>query len=232
MLTLRKSHQRGHTRLDWLDSRHTFSFGDYHDPHHQGVSHLRVLNEDRVAPGSGFATHAHRDMEIISYVLEGELAHRDSLGNGSVIHPGEVQRMSAGSGIRHSEYNASASEPVHFLQIWITPAQRDLPPSYEQRGFAPAEQRGRLRLVASPDDRAGSVTVHQDACLYLTRLAAGETVSHPLADGRTGYVHLARGRATVNGVWLETGDGVTVSGDPELSLSTNGSAELLLFDLA
>jgi len=233
MITIRRAEERGHADHGWLDTRHTFSFADYHDPAHMGFGDLRVINEDRVQPGAGFPTHGHRDMEIISYVLEGELAHRDSLGNGSTIRPGEVQRMSAGTGVRHSEMNASASQPVHFLQIWILPSQRGLAPGYEQRAFPSEERRGRLRLVASPDGRDGSVTVHQDARLSIALLADGERVRHELASGRRGWVHVARGELTVNGSRLRAGDGAAVEDEVALEIegTSTPAAEVLVFDL-
>jgi len=233
MITIRRAEERGHADHGWLDTRHTFSFADYHDPAHMGFGDLRVINEDRVQPGAGFPTHGHRDMEIISYVLEGELAHRDSLGNGSTIRPGEVQRMSAGTGVRHSEMNASASQPVHFLQIWILPSQRGLAPGYEQRAFPSEERRGRLRLVASPDGRDGSVTVHQDARLSIALLADGERVRHELASGRRAWVHVARGELTVNGSRLRAGDGAAVEDEVALEIegTSTPAAEVLVFDL-
>lgn len=232
MITLRRARERGHANHGWLDTNHTFSFADYYDPAHMGFRALRVINEDRVAAGAGFPTHPHRDMEIVTYVLDGALQHRDSMGNGSTIRPGDVQRMSAGTGVTHSEYNASKTEPVHFLQIWIVPGERGLPPGYEQQAFAPDELRGALRLVASPDGAAGSVTVHQDARLYATRLAAGESVSHALAPGRHAWVHVARGAATVNGAAVSAGDGAAVTDEPALVLTGTDDAELLVFDLA
>lgn len=231
MIDIRRADARGHTRLSWLDSRHTFSFGEYHDPAHMGFHALRVINDDRVAPGAGFDTHPHRDMEIITYVLDGALEHRDSLGNGSVIRPGEAQRMSAGTGIRHSEFNASREEPVHFLQIWILPAEVGLPPSYEQRAL-PAGSRGSLALAASPDGRDGSVTVHQDVGVYVGRLERGDAVAHALAGGRQAWAHLARGSASLNGQALQAGDGAAVSGEERIAIRADGPAEVLLFDLA
>lgn len=231
MIQLRKSETRGRTRLDWLDSYHSFSFGEYHDPAHMGYSSLRVLNEDSVAPGGGFAPHAHRDMEIVTYVLTGALEHKDSLGNGSVIRPNDVQRMSAGGGIRHSEYNASQTEPVHLLQIWILPDRTGLPPGYEQKSFAPAQRRGRLCLVASPDGREGSVTVHQDALVYAVLLDSGEVVDYRPRPGRRLYVHVARGRLRLNGEALTAGDGARVEREPDLKLGAGQDAEALLFDL-
>ena len=235
MIALRRSNERGHTLLDWLDSRHTFSFDHYHDPNHMGFSVLRVLNEDRVAPGAGFPLHPHRDMEIVTYILEGALEHRDSLGNGSVIRPGDVQRMSAGTGVTHSESNASRTEPVHLLQIWIRPNQRGLVPEYEQKAFPETGRRSRLCLVASPDGRDASLTIHQDAFLYVTLLGRGESVTHALAPGRSAYLHVARGRArlngfTVDGHELTAGDAASVTDEPTLQLGTNDSVEALLFD--
>src|SRR5215468_830538 len=229
MIDIRRAAARGQTRLPWLDSRHTFSFGEYHDPTHMGFRALRVINDDRVAPGGGFATHPHSDMEIITYVLDGALEHRDSLGNGSLIRPGEVQRMSAGTGIRHSEYNASQTEPVHLLQIWILPAQAGLQPSYEQREL-PAGASGGLALVGSPDARDGAVTVHQDVGVYAGRLARGDSVTHTLAPGRHAWVHVARGEASLNGRHLRGGDGAAVSKEAQLVVHAEGPAELLLFD--
>ena len=231
MITLRRSDERGHANHGWLDTYHTFSFADYFDPQHMGVSVLRVLNDDTVAPGMGFGTHPHADMEIVSVVLEGELAHRDSMGNSSVIRPGEVQRMSAGTGVRHSEFNPSPNAPVHFFQIWILPNQKGLSPSYEQKTFTDAEKRGKLRLVASPDGQEGSVTIHQDARLYMAMLEAGEPLSQPLSAGRKAYLHVARGTALVNGTPLSVGDGVQLVDEESLRLETPDSAEVLLFDL-
>jgi redox-sensitive bicupin YhaK (pirin superfamily) len=230
MLQVRQAKDRGHANHGWLDTRHTFSFADYHDPRHMGFSVLRVINEDRVMPGEGFPTHPHRDMEILSYVLEGALEHQDSLGNGSVIRPGEVQRMSAGTGIRHSEFNHSKNEPVHFLQIWILPNVQGVKPSYEQKRIDPAEVDGRLRLIASPDGRDGSVTIRQDARVYAARLNGGE-VGHALAPGRRAWLQVARGTAKVNGTELHAGDGARIEGESGVQLAANGSAEVLLFDL-
>src|ERR671924_2139197 len=207
MIILRRSSERGITKSGWLDSRHTFSFGDYYNPQHMGFSHLRVINEDRVVPGAGFGTHSHRDMEIITYVLEGALAHRDSTGTSSVIRPGEVQRMSAGTGISHSEYNRSRTEPVHFLQIWILPDRQGLQPSYEQRSFASEELRGQWRLIAARDGREGAVTLHQDVDVLVARLEPGEQVAHHLRPGRHAWVQVASGGAMLNGVSLKEGDG-------------------------
>ena len=233
MLTLRKSEDRGRANFGWLDSRHSFSFGHYHDPAHMGFGPLRVINDDRVAGGGGFPTHPHRDMEIISYVLEGGLAHRDSIGNGSVIRPGDVQRMSAGTGIRHSEFNASDSEPVHFLQIWIIPEKDGLAPGYEQKTFDANSKRGKLKLVGSRDGRDGSVTIHRDVDLYSTLPGDGGTVTHKLADGRIGWVQVAQGTATLNGEELRPGDGVALDAGDAISLTgTSDDAEVLVFDMA
>jgi len=231
MLNIRKSTDRGHANHGWLDSHHTFSFADYYDPAYMGVSALRVINEDRVQPGAGFPTHGHRDMEIVSYVLAGALEHKDSMGNGSVIRPGDVQRMSAGTGVRHSEFNASATEPVHFLQIWILPDRNGHAPGYEQKHFAPAELDGKLRLIASPDGRDGSVTLHQDAQLYAARLDGDQGVTQPLAPGRCAYVHLARGALTLNGTPLQAGDGARIEQETQLRFEQGRGAEVLLFDL-
>jgi hypothetical protein len=231
MIQVRKSEDRGHANHGWLDSHHTFSFADYHDPAHVQFSVLRVINEDRVAPGEGFPTHGHRDMEIVSYVLEGGLEHKDSLGTGSVIRPGDVQRMSAGTGVRHSEFNASKSELVHFLQIWILPQTNSIAPGYEQKHFAPADLIGRLRLIASPDGRDGSVTIHQDALLYAAKLDGAMNVSHTLAAGRRAYVHVARGSVVLNGTPLATGDGELIENETQLRLEQGRDAEVLVFDL-
>lgn len=231
-MTLRRSEDRGQADHGWLRSFHSFSFADYHDPAHMGFGALRVINEDRVQPGMGFGTHGHRDMEIISYVLEGELEHKDSLGNGSAIRPGNVQRMSAGTGVRHSEYNPSAKDGVHFLQIWIEPAERGIDPGYEEKHFDAAAKRGRLRLVASPDGRDGSVTIHQDALVFASLLDGAETAVHALAPGRRAYVHVARGEVNVNGQALRAGDALKANGEREIRLSEGKDAEVLLFDLA
>ena len=230
MITVRKAEERGHFDHGWLDTRHTFSFADYHDPAHMGFRHLRVINEDRVAPGQGFPTHGHRDMEIISYVLDGALEHRDSLGTGSVIRPGEVQRMTAGTGVTHSESNPSRREPVHFLQIWILPARRGLTPGYEQKVLD--EKRGALRTIASPDGREGSVTIHQDVALYAALLDEGTEVVHTPAPGRHAWVQVARGAVTLNGQPLAAGDGAAISDEPSLRLAGTAPSEVLLFDLA
>ena len=231
MLTVRPGAERGRANLGWLDSRHTFSFADYYDPAHMGISDLRVINEDRVQPGTGFGTHGHRDMEIISYVLEGALEHKDSLGNGSVIRPGDVQRMSAGTGVRHSEYNHSKTELVHFLQIWILPNATGLSPSYEQKHFEDASLRGRLCLIASPDGRQASVTVHQDVLLYAARLDTGDTVEYKVGGKRKAYIHIARGNLNLDGRPLSAGDGATIDGEDSVKLAADQAAELLLFDL-
>ncbi|MGH6932660.1 MAG: pirin family protein [Dongiaceae bacterium] len=232
MITIRRHDERGHTKLGWLDSRHTFSFGQYRDPAHMGFQALRVINEDRVLPGQGFAAHSHADMEIISYVLTGKLEHRDSLGNGAVIQPGDVQRMTAGTGITHSEYNPSPTESVHFLQIWILPESSGLPPGYEQRAFASAEKQGVLRLAASRDGRDGSVTVHQDAELYISNLGAGDTVVHSLRSGRNAWLQVVNGAVTLNGRPLRAGDGAAVSDLPQMEIGADTGAEVLLLDLA
>lgn len=231
MISLRKARERGHSRLDWLDSYHSFSFGDYYDPRYEGFSALRVINEDTVAPGGGFASHRHRDMEILSYVIEGALEHKDSLGTGSIIRPGEVQRMRAGTGIVHSEYNASREQPVHFLQIWLLPTQRNLPPGYEQKAFAPEESRDRLRLVASADGREGSLTIDQDASVFLTRLHSGKRVSYQLRSGRNAYLHVVRGKLTLNGHPLADGDCAALREEPDVILTSESYGEALFFDL-
>ncbi|MBI3546986.1 MAG: pirin family protein [Gammaproteobacteria bacterium] len=231
MLTLRKAQDRGHADHGWLNSYHSFSFADYYDPAHMGFSVLRVINEDRVQGGQGFPTHAHRDMEIISYVLDGALEHKDSMGNGSVMRPGDVQRMSAGTGVRHSEYNSSPKEPVHFLQIWILPQANGIAPSYEQKNFPPQELNGRWRLVASPDGSEGSVTVHQDARLYAAKLKPNDSVAHTLAPQRRAYVQVARGAVSLNGETLAAGDGAQLENETSIKLVAKDSAEVLLFDL-
>jgi hypothetical protein len=234
MITVRRAQDRGHLDHGWLDTRHTFSFSDYHDPAQMGFRALRVINEDRVAPGQGFGTHGHRDMEILSYVLSGTLAHRDSTGAGGALRPGDIQRMSAGTGVQHSEFNGSAVEPVHFLQLWLLPDRAGHPASHEQRAFPEAERRGALRLVASPDGVDGSTTVHQDARVYASLLEPGQAVSHALAAGRHAWVQVARGEVELNGVRLREGDGAAVSDERALSIAGAGSgtAELLVFDLA
>ncbi len=232
MLTIRHANDRGQIDLGWLQSHHTFSFGDYYDPHHMGFGTLRVINDDVVQPGGGFATHGHRDMEILTYVLAGALAHKDSIGNGSVIRPGDVQRMSAGTGILHSEFNHSQTDPVHLLQIWILPNQTRLSPSYEERAFSNAEKQGQLRLVASADGRDNSVILHQDASVYATLLAPGETVKHPLTAGRQAWIQVAQGSVDLNGHPLVAGDGVAATDGEVLHLSGIENAEVLLFELA
>ncbi|MEZ4382180.1 MAG: pirin family protein [Nannocystaceae bacterium] len=236
MLTLRPADARGGGRFGWLDTRHTFSFGHYHDPAHMGFRALRVLNDDRVTPGAGFPTHSHRDAEIISYVLDGAIEHRDSMGNGSVIRPGEVQRMSAGRGVSHSEFNASKTDGLRFLQIWFIPSRRGIEPGYEQREFSAAERAGKLRVVASPDARAGSVTVHADVVLYSTLLSDGDAVTHELDAGRHAWVQVARGEVELRVgdevVRLREGDGAAISEEPALGLVGTGDAEVLVFDLA
>jgi redox-sensitive bicupin YhaK (pirin superfamily) len=231
MITVRTSAERGHANHGWLDSRHTFSFADYYDPAHMGFRALRVINEDQVAAGQGFDRHSHRDMEIISYVLEGALEHKDSMGTGAVIRPGDVQRMSAGTGVTHSEYNASRKEPVHFLQIWLQPDQRGVAPSYEQKTFSQADKAGRLRLVASPDGADGSVTIHADARLYAGVFDADQTAEHGLAPGRHAWVHVVRGRARVNGTELATGDAAALSEERTVRIEGIDAAEVLVFDL-
>ncbi len=231
MIEIRKSEDRGRADHGWLRSYHTFSFADYHDPDNMGFGHLRVINEDRIQPGTGFGTHGHRDMEIISYVLEGELAHKDNMGNGSTIVPGDVQRMSAGKGVLHSEFN-HARDVTHFLQIWIEPSVTGIPPSYEQKHFDAASKRGQLRLVASPDGREGSVTIHQDALVYAALLDGADRAVRRLQPGRRAYVHVARGRLAVNGKPLEAGDALKATQTAEIVLEKGKDAEVLLFDLA
>jgi len=231
MIELRRSAERGYADHGWLKSFHSFSFAGYHDPRHMGFGPLRVINEDRVRAGSGFGKHGHRDMEIISYVLEGALAHEDSMGNGSAIVPGDVQRMSAGTGVQHSEFNHDKAGTTHFLQIWIEPAQAGMPPSYEQKHFDAASKRGRLRLIASPDGAEGSVTVHQDARVYAALLDGAERALHPLAAGRRAYVHVARGALEVNGERLEAGDALKARDVAQIVLERGAGAEVLLFDL-
>ncbi|MBB1635409.1 MULTISPECIES: pirin family protein [Cupriavidus] len=231
MIEIRKAGERGYADHGWLKSYHTFSFADYYDPKHVQFGPLRVINEDRVAPGMGFGTHGHRDMEIISYVLEGELAHKDSMGNGSVIRPGDVQRMSAGTGVRHSEYNHAAHDTTHFLQIWILPEKSDLEPGYEEKHFPAADKRGRLRLVGSRDGAEGSVVIHQDMRLYAGLFDADESATLALAPGRKAYVHVARGRVTVNGKALEAGDAAQLEGAEAVTLAHGDGAEVLVFDL-
>ncbi len=232
MITIRKSGDRGHFDLGWLDTYHTFSFDQYYDPAHTHFRSLRVINEDRVQPGHGFPTHSHRDMEIITYILAGALEHRDSMGNGSVIRPGDVQRMSAGTGVSHSESNPSDSEQVHLLQIWILPAKQGLSPSYEEKHFGEQERRGRLQLIVSSDGRDGSVTIHQDARVYAAILDAGQTVIHALDESRSAWVQVARGTLLLNDRELTQGDGAAVRQESELKLTAQDQTELLLFDLA
>ena len=232
MISIRHSNERGGGDYGWLNTRHTFSFDQYYDPRFMGFRSLRVINEDVVAPGGGFPTHPHRDMEIITYVLEGALEHKDSLGTGSVIRPGDGQRMSAGRSIRHSEVNASKSDPVHLLQIWITPDSPGHEPSYEQKAFPNEEKQGKLRLIASPDGKDGSVTIHQDARLYVTLLSPGDKVTHELGRGRYAWLQVAKGAIELNGKPLQQGDGAAVSDEPKLSIKGTQDAEVLLFDLA
>jgi hypothetical protein len=232
MINIRRSNERGGGNFGWLNTRHSFSFDSYYDPKHMGFRSLRVINEDFVAPGEGFPAHPHRDMEIITYVLEGALEHKDSLGTGSVIRPGDGQRMSAGKGIRHSEMNASDTEKVHLLQIWIMPDRPGHEPSYEQKTFPEDEKRGKLRLVAGPDGEDGSVTIHQDAKLYVSLLKPGEEVSHELAKGRHAWLQVAKGAIEVNGKPLEQGDGAAISDEQKLAIKGTKDAEVLLFDLA
>ncbi|MGE5090201.1 MAG: pirin family protein [Candidatus Levyibacteriota bacterium] len=230
MNEIRRSSERGHADHGWLDSYHSFSFADYHDPRHMGWSALRVINEDRVQPGQGFGTHGHRDMEIISYVLHGALGHQDSMGNGSTIRPGDVQRLSAGTGITHSEFNREKAGITHFLQIWIEPSAAGIAPSYEQKNFAAQEKRGRLRLIASPDGREGSLSIHQDARVYAGLFDGAEHARHALAADRKGYVHVVRGRARINGEVLDAGDALKSEGG-DLSIDHGEDAEVLVFDL-
>ncbi|HTP49628.1 MAG TPA: pirin family protein [Anaeromyxobacteraceae bacterium] len=232
MITVRRSEERGHFDHGWLDTRHTFSFADYRDPEHMGFRSLRVLNEDRVLPGQGFGVHGHRDMEILSVVVAGALAHRDSLGTGSTIRPGELQRMTAGTGIRHSEFNASKEEPVHFLQIWILPEREGLEPSYEQRPFGAEEKRGKFRLVASPDGAEGSLTIHQDARVYASLLEPGAEVRHALGPGRHAWLQVVSGAVQLNSRSLRAGDGAAISGEAAVVVRAAESSDLLLLDLA
>jgi redox-sensitive bicupin YhaK (pirin superfamily) len=232
MITARKSADRGRTKIEWLDSHHTFSFGDYYDPKNMGFRTLRVINEDRVRAGAGFPTHPHRDMEIITYILEGALEHKDSLGSGSVIRPGEAQRMSAGTGITHSEFNHSKTEPVHFLQIWIMPSKNGIPPGYEQKNIDDAKSHSGFAPVGSPDGRDQSVTIHQDATLSVAKLERGQTVATNLKKGRHGWIQVARGAVTANGTTLAEGDGAAISDEQKVTIVANAPAEVLFFDLA
>ena len=231
MLTIRRAEERGHSNHGWLDSHHTFSFAGYYDPQHMGFGPLRVLNDDVVEGGAGFPSHPHRDMEIVTYVVEGALAHRDSMGNGSVIEPGDVQRMSAGRGVVHSEFNASQDRPVHFLQIWIVPERPGLPSGYEQKRFGEAEKRGRLRLVASRDGAEGSVRIQQDARIYASLLDAGGMVRHTIGADRKGWLQVVAGEALLDGQRLTAGDGVGIEGEEALTLTTGSIGEILLFDM-
>ena len=239
MITIRPRNERGSADFGWLDSRHTFSFGNYYDPRHMGFASLRVINEDKVIPDRGFGTHGHRDMEIISYVLSGELAHQDSMGNGSVIRPGNVQRMSAGTGIRHSEFNASDTNPVHFLQIWIMPDRQGLTPSYEEKNFTLQEKQGKLKLVGSRDGRDGSVTIHQDVNLYLASLNEGDCLTHKIADNRVAWLQVTKGAVKLNERLLQAGDGAAISDESQITIEHSSDTlddscdnEILLFDLA
>jgi quercetin 2,3-dioxygenase len=232
MMLVRKGNERGHAQHGWLDSHHTFSFADYFDPDHMGFRSLRVINEDRVSPGQGFGTHPHRDMEIISYVLDGKLEHKDSMGTGSVIQPGDVQRMSAGTGVLHSEFNGSKADPVHFLQIWIIPAERGIAPSYEQKTFSAQEKQGKLRIVASPDGRDGSVTVHADAVLHAGLFGKGESATLELGKNRHAWIHVARGKVRVNEQELSAGDGAAVTDEASVRIEGIDGGEVLVFDLA
>jgi redox-sensitive bicupin YhaK (pirin superfamily) len=232
MLTLRKSQDRGSADHGWLKSRHSFSFADYYDPQNMGFGNLRVINEDRIAPGTGFGTHGHRDMEILSYVLEGALAHKDSLGNGAAIVPGEVQRMSAGTGVRHSEFNHAADATTHFLQIWIIPDRQGIAPGYEQKAFPDSDKRGRLRLVAAPDGRDGAVTLHADASIFAGLFDAGERAELALDPQRLAYVHVVRGELSVNGQALAAGDAAQLDGETRLVIDHGRQAEVIVFDLS
>jgi hypothetical protein len=231
MLTIRRAEDRGHADHGWLNSHHTFSFAGYHDPAHMGFRNLRVINDDRVAPGRGFGTHAHRDMEIVSYVLSGGLEHKDSMGTGSVLRPGDVQRMTAGTGVSHSEFNASKTEAVHFLQIWILPGQRSLPPGYEEKRFPREEKAGLLRVVASPDGREGSVSLHADAVIRAGVFDAGQAAELTIPEGRQVWVHVAEGRASVNGTPLGEGDGAALVDESKVRIEGLDAAEVLLFEL-
>lgn len=232
MIELRKANERGHFDHGWLNTFHAFSFSDYYDPAHMGFRSLRVINDDRVAPGQGFGMHGHRDMEIITYVLDGALAHRDSLGNGSMLRPGELQHMTAGTGVRHSEFNPSDTDEVHLYQIWLVPNRTGLTPSYEQKAFPEEERRASLRLVASPTGERGSLTIHQDARIYLSTLQAGETVAHVLQPGRHAWLQVLRGQVALNGLSLAAGDGAALSAEAKVEITGQDNAEVMLFDLA
>lgn len=231
MMVIRPGAARGHFDHGWLDTYHTFSFASYHDPQHMGFRSLRVINEDRVKPGEGFGTHAHRDMEILTWVLEGALEHKDSMGNGSIIRPGDIQRMSAGTGVTHSEFNPSRDEPVHLLQIWLLPRRRGLSPSYEEKGFPPETRRGGLRLIAARDGREGAVTIHQDADLWTALLEPGESVRHILEAGGYAWLHVAAGSVAANGMALRAGDGAAISDEKVVEVTARDRSEILLFDL-
>jgi redox-sensitive bicupin YhaK (pirin superfamily) len=232
MIQVRPSNERGHANIGWLDSQFSFSFADYYDPKHMGFRDLRVINEDHIAPGQGFGTHPHRDMEILTWILGGELEHRDSMGSGAVIRPGELQHMTAGTGITHSEFNPSKTQPVHLLQIWILPEKRGLKPGYEQKEFPAAELAGKFRLLAAHDGRDGALRIHQDSELYVARLKRGGRASHELKSGRRAWVQVARGAVTVNGKALEVGDGAAIGGEEHLDFTATADSEVLLFDLA
>jgi hypothetical protein len=232
MITFRDRNTRGQTHTGWLDSKHSFSFGDYRDPAQMGFRSLRVINEDRIVPGAGFPRHGHRDMDILSYILDGALEHKDDIGTGAVIRPGEIQRMSAGTGVEHSEFNASQTEPAHFLQIWLIPEKRGIAPSYEQKPVPLEERRGKLRLVAAPNAPDGAVTLHEDARLYVANLAAGESVSHDIAPGRGVWIQVARGIIGLNGTEMREGDGAAMEDEKAATIEAETDAEILLFDLA
>jgi quercetin 2,3-dioxygenase len=232
MIHIRQAADRGHFNHGWLETYHTFSFADYHDPRHMQFRALRVMNEDRVQPGRGFGTHPHRDMEIVTYVLSGALEHRDSMGNGEVLRPGEFQRMSAGTGITHSEFNPSPAEPVHLYQIWLLPERKGIEPSYEQKSFPAQERHNRLRLVAAPDAADGSLLIHQDARIFLASLDRAERITHSIAEGRFAWLQVLRGEVALNGQELQTGDGAAISDLSELTIEATRNAEIMLFDLA
>lgn len=232
MKTLRRAHERGHADHGWLDTYHTFSFAQYRDPAHMGFRHLRVLNDDRVAPGQGFGTHGHSNMEIVTLVMDGALQHRDSMGNGSILRPGDVQRMSAGSGVTHSEFNASSSDWLHLLQIWLLPAKLNVEPGYKEKTFAPDELSGRLRLIVSPDGRDGSLTIGQDAALHFGRLGKGDVATHSLRAGRHAWIHVATGTAMVQGERLAAGDAMALSDEPSVDIEVMDNAQVLLFDMS